>query len=154
MRSKRVILHRAVYAVVVLAAVAAFSGCSSVEPTDPWSEATGRVAGTVCSDSEELLSEIEVWLWTEIGNEGLEVWYQAETDANGAFEFDGVEITDDQADETTYWIGANRTPARSNSIDEDYTSCRTTVAVPKDGTCTAHMVIEEDPGDPEAYMED
>jgi hypothetical protein len=154
MRSKRVILHRVVCAVVALAAVVAFSGCSSVEPTDPWSEATGRVAGTVRSDSEDLLSEIEVWLWTEGEGEGLELWYMTETDDNGAFEFDAVEMETEQSDETTYWIAANRTPARSNSIDEGYTACRTTVAVPKDGVCTAHLVIDADLGDPEAYMED
>ena len=156
MRSKRVILHRVVCGVVVLAAVTAFTGCSSVEPADPWSELTGSVSGTVRSENENPLPEIEVWLWTELEgeDEGAEVWYQTETDQNGAFEFDAVEMANEQSSETTYWIGANRTPARSNSINTDYTSCRTTVSVPRDGTCTSHMVLAEDPGDPEDYMED
>ena len=154
MRSKRVILHRVVCAVAVLAAVAAVSGCSSVEPTDPWSELTGRVTGTVRSDSEELLPGIEVCLWLEPGQEGLELWYQTVTDENGAFEFDDVEMLTEESSETTYWIAANRTAVRSDPIDPDYTACRGSVVVPRDGTCTSHMVLEADPGDPEAYMED
>lgn len=100
MRSKRVILHRAAFALVALAAVAAFSGCSSVEPEDAWSEQTGRVTGTVRLDSGSLLAEIEVWLWVEDGVEGLGAWYQTETDQYGAFEFDGVEMATEQSEET------------------------------------------------------
>ncbi|MCK4409390.1 MAG: hypothetical protein KAW67_04865 [Candidatus Eisenbacteria sp.] len=154
MRSKRVILHRVALAVVALAAVVAFSGCSSVEPTDPWSESTGRVSGTVRSGNDYPLPEIEVYLWTEDGVEGIETWYHTETDQYGAFEFDSVEMTTEESYETTYWIGANRTAARSNSIDPNYTSCRSTVTVPRNGTCTSHMVIDDAPGDPEDYMED
>ena len=154
MRSKREILHRVMYAVAILAVVAAFSGCSSVEPTDPWSEQTGRVTGTVRSDGEELLSEIEVWLWVEPGDEGLELWYQTETDEYGAFEFDSVEMMTVQSSETTYWIAANRTAVRSSSINTDYTCCRTEISVPRDGTCTSHMTLDYDPGDPEAYIDD
>ncbi len=154
MRSKRVILHRAAFALVALAAVAAFSGCSSVEPAEAWSEQTGRVSGTVRLDSGVLLPEIEVCLWLEYGVEGLESWYQTETDENGAFEFDGVEMASEQSDETEYWIGANRTPARSNSINPDYTSCCSMITVPSNGTCTWHMIISVDTGDPEAYLEE
>ena len=154
MRSKRVILHRVACAVVILAGVAAVSGCSSVEPTDPWSEQTGRVTGTVRSDSGELLSEIEVWLWVEPGEEGLELWYETETDEDGAFEFDGVEMVTEQSSETAYWIAANRTAVRSNSINTEYTSCRSAITVPRDGTCASHMVLDHDTGDPEAYVDD
>ena len=154
MRSKRVILHRAAFALVALVAVAAFSGCSSVEPTDAWSEQTGRVTGTVRLESGSLLAEIEVCLWVEYGAEGLEFWYQTETDQDGAFEFDAVEMASEQATETEYWIGANRTPVRSNSVNPDYTSCRSELTVPRDGTCTSHMVIDVEPGDPEAYVEE
>ena len=154
MRSKRVILHRAVCAVIALVAVVAFSGCSSVEPTDPWSAETGRVTGTVRSDSEDLLSEIEVCLWTEADGEGIELWYQTETDEYGAFEFDSVEMASEESSETTYWIAADRTPVRSSAINTDYTSCSGTISVAANETCTSHMVIDEELGDPEAYMED
>ena len=154
MWSKRVILHRAAFALVALAAVAAFSGCSSVEPEEAWSEQTGRVAGTVSLDSGSLLAEIEVCLWMEYGVEGLEAWYQTETDQDGAFEFEGVEMATEESDETEYWIGANRTPMRSNSLNPDYTSCCSTITVPRDGTCTWDMIISVDPGDPEAYVEE
>jgi len=154
MRSKRVILHRVACAVVVVAAVAAFSGCSSVDPTDPWSEQTGRVTGTVRSESEVLLAEIEVCLWVEAGEEGLELWYETVTDQDGAFEFDGVEMVTEQSSETTYWIAANRTAVRSDPIDPDYSACRNSITVPRDGTCTWHMVVDDNAGDPEAYMED
>ena len=154
MRSKSVILHRAVCAVVILAAAVAFSGCSSVAPTDPWSEQTGRVTGTVRSDNDDLLQEIEVWLWVEPGEEGLELWYQTATDEYGAFEFDSVEMVTAESSETTYWIAANRTPGRSDAINTDYTSCRSAISVPRDEVCTSHMVLEADPGDPEAYMDD
>ncbi len=154
MRSKREILHRVMCAVVILGAVAAFSGCSSVEPTDPWSELTGRVAGTVRSDDEDLLPEIEVWLWVEPGEEGLELCYQTETDEYGAFEFDAVEMVTEQSSETTYWIAANRTAVRSSAIDTDYYACRYAISVPQDETCTWDMVLECNPGDPEDYMDD
>ena len=154
MRSKRVILHRAAFALVALAAVAAFSGCSSVEPEEAWSEQTGRVSGTVRLDSGSLLPEIEVCLWVEYGVEGLDAWYQTETDQYGAFEFDSVEMADEQTEETEYWIGANRTPMRSNSLNPDYTSCCSTVTVPRNGTCTSHLIISLDTGDPEAYVEE
>jgi hypothetical protein len=154
MRSKHVILHRAALALVALVAVAAFSGCSSVEPTDVWSEQTGRVTGTVRLESGSLLAEIEVCLWVEYGAEGLEVWYQTETDEYGAFEFDAVEMATEQSTETEYWIGANRTPVRSTSVDPYYTSCRSAITVPRNGTCTIHMVIDIDAGDPEAYIEE
>lgn len=154
MRSKRVILRRVAFAVVALAAVAAFSGCSSVEPTDSWGEATGRVSGTVRTEADCLVPEIEVCLWTEPGVEGIEMWYQTETDQYGAFEFDAVEMTTEESEETTYWIGANRTAARSNAIDTNYTSSRSTVTVPRNGECTSHMVIDDDPGDPDTYIED
>ena len=154
MRSKRVILHRAAFALVALAAVAAFSGCSSVEPAEEWGEQTGRVAGTVRLDSGALLAEIEVCLWLEYGIEGLETWYQTETDEYGAFEFDSVEMAGDQSDETEYWIGANRMPARSNPVNPDYTSCCSTITVPSNGTCTWHMIISLDQGEPEAYLEE
>jgi len=154
MRSKRVILHRAALALVALVAVAAFSGCSSVEPTDTWSEQTGRVTGTVRLESGSLLAEIEVCLWLEYGAEGLEVWYQTETDEYGAFEFDAVEMATEQSSETDYWVGANRTPVRSNSVNPDYTSYRSTVTVPRNGTCTSHMVLDLEMGDPDSYLED
>ena len=92
MRSKRVILHRAVLVVAVLAMAVAYGGCSSVEPTDAWADETGRVAGTVRSDAGTLLPEIEVWLWAELGVEGREVCYQTETDLHGAYEVDDVEM--------------------------------------------------------------
>jgi len=154
MRSKRVIVHRAAFVLVALVALVAFSGCSSVEPTDAWSEQTGRVTGTVRLESGSLLAEIEVCLWVEYGAEGLEVWYQTETDEYGAFEFDAVEMGTEQSTETDYWIGANRTPVRSNAVDPDYTSCRGAVSVPRNGTCTADLVIDIDLGDPEAYIEE
>ena len=154
MRRKRVILHRAAFAFVALAAVAAFSGCSSVEPTDAWTEQTGDVSGTVRSGDDDLLAEIEVCLWGEFGAEGLEVWYQTETDEYGAFEFAGVEMATEQSTETTYWIGANRTPIRSDAINADYTSWHGTITVPRNGTCTSDIVIELDLGEPEAYMDD
>ena len=154
MRSKRVILHRATFALVALVAVAAFSGCSSVEPLDPWAE-TGRVSGTVRSDSGNLLAEIEIWLWVELDDEGGELRYQTETDEYGAYEFEGVEMTTQHSYETTYWIAANRTPHRSVSINTDYTTCRSTITVPKGDTCEWHAVIDYigDPEDPEAYLE-
>jgi hypothetical protein len=154
MRSERVILRRAALVLVALTVVAAFSGCSSVEPTDGWSEQTGRVSGTVRSDSGSLLAEIEVCLWVEYGGEGLDVWYETETDQYGAFEFDSVEMATEQSTETDYWIGANRTPVRSSSLNPDYTSCRSAVTVPRNGTCTSDMVIDVASGDPEAYVED
>jgi hypothetical protein len=86
--------------------------------------------------------------------EGLEVWYQTETDQYGAFEFAAVEMATDQSSETDYWIGANRTPVRSSSLNPDYTSCRSAITVPRDGTCTSDMVIDLDLGDPEAYIEE
>ncbi len=154
MRSERVILHRAAFVLVALVAVVAFSGCSSVEPTDAWSEQTGRVTGTVRLESGSLLAEIEVCLWVEYGAEGLEFWYQTETDQYGAFEFDGVEMATEQSSETDYWIGANRTPVRSTSVNPDYTSCVSAITVPRNGTCTSHLVIDLDPGDPEAYVDE
>ena len=154
MRSKRVILHGAAFALVALAAVVAFSGCSSVAPEEALSEQTGRVTGTVRLDSGPLLAEIEVCLWLEYGVEGLESWYQTETDEYGAFEFDGVEMASDQSDETEYWIGANRTPVRSSSVNPDYTSCCSMIIVPRDGTCTSDLIISLDTGDPEAYLEE
>lgn len=154
MRSKRVILHRATYALLALVAVAAFSGCSSVEPLDPWAE-TGRVSGTVRSDGGDLLSEIEVWLWVEIDGEGGEIRYQTETDQDGAYEFEGVEMSTEHAYETLYWIGANRTPYRSASINTDYTSCRSTVMVEKGEMCEWHAVIDYigGPDDPESFLD-
>ena len=154
MRSERVILRRAALVLVALTVVAAFSGCSSVEPTDTWSEQTGRVSGTVRSDSGSLLAEIEVCLWIEYGGEGLEIWYETVTDQYGAFEFDSVEMATEQSTETDYWIGETRTPVRSNSVNPDYTSCRSAITVPRNGTCTSHMVIDVASGDPEEYLED
>ena len=155
MRSKRVILHRATYALLALVAVAAFSGCSSVEPEDAWADETGRVSGTVRSDSGNLLPEIEVWLWVELEGDAGELRYQTQTDEYGAFEFEGVEMATQHAYETTYWIGANRTPYRSTSINTDYTSIRSTVTVPKGGTCEWNAVIDSigDPDDPETYLD-
>ena len=154
MRSKRVILHRAAFVFVGLVAFAAFSGCSSVEPTDAWDEATGRVSGTVRSETGSLLGEIEVCVWGELGEEGLEVWHQTVTDEYGAFEFEAVELATEQSSETTYSIGANRTPIRSDALDTDYSSCCSMVTVPRGGTCTSDMVLDETPGDPEAYIDE
>ncbi len=154
MRSKRVILHRAAFALVALAAVAAFSGCSSVEPEEVLGEQTGRVTGTVRLDGGSLLAEIEVCLWMDYGVEGLEAWYQTETDHDGAFEFEGVEMAIEGSDETEYWIGANRTPVRSTPLNPDYTSCCSMITVPRDGTCTWDMTISLDLGDPEAYVDE
>ena len=157
MRSKRVILRRAALAVVVLAMAVVYSGCSSVEPTDMWTEETGRVAGTVRSDTGTLLRDIEVWMWAELGVEGREVCYQTETDQYGAYELDGVEMATQHSFDETYWIGANRTDDRSTPIDPGYWTCRSTVVVPKGDTCVSHLVIErveDGPEDPEAYIED
>jgi hypothetical protein len=97
-----------------------------------------------------------VCLWAELGVEGREVCYQTETDEYGAYEFDGVEMATQHSYEATYWIGVNRTPESSTSINADYASCRSTVTVLRSGTRTWHAVIEyldNGPVDPEAYIE-
>ncbi len=156
MRSKRAILQRAALVVAVLAMAVAFGGCSSVEPTDSWAGETGRVTGTVRSDNNTLLQDIEVWLWAELGVDGREVCYQTETDQYGEYEFDGVEMAAVHSYQETYWIGANRTDDRSSPIDSDYWTCRASVTVPKGGTCVSHLVIDrvdDGPEDPEAYID-
>lgn len=157
MRSKRVILHRAVLVVAVLAMAVAYGGCSSVEPTDAWADETGRVAGTVRSDAGTLLPEIEVWLWAELGVEGREVCYQTETDLHGAYEVDDVEMATRHTYEQSYWIYANRTDDRSTPIDADYWTCTSTVTVPRGGECESHLVIahvDDEPEEPEAYVDE
>ena len=133
-----------------------FAGCSSVEPTEAWTQQDGKVTGTVRSDTGTLLPEIEVWLWAEVGAEGREVWYQTETDENGAYELDGVEMATQHSFVTSYWLGVNRDAERTNSIAAAYGTWLGSVSVPKGDTCVWNAVIEyidDGPDDPETYVE-
>ena len=156
MRSERAILHRvAALGLTALVAVAGLVGCSSVEPTDSWASDTGTLTGMVRSDSGSTLSEIEVWLWTELGAEGREVCYQTETDVTGRYEFQDVEMAGPHSFEETYWLCANRTPDRSSSIDADFSTCRHRVTVPRAATRTDDIVLQYigAPDDPDSYID-
>jgi hypothetical protein len=155
MRDKCVILRSAAV-VAALALTIVVAGCSSVEPTDAWSTQTGRVTGTVRSDSGNPLPEIEVWLWADFGTEGGEVWYETVTDQDGAWEIDGVEMETPHSQDATYWLGANRTAERTSPINTNYESWTGTILVPRGETVEAHLVIawvDNDPDDPETYVE-
>ena len=89
MRSKRAILHRAVMVVAVVAAVLAVAGCSSVEPENVWDSETGRVNGTIRSDTGAALPDIEIWLWGELAPDGHEACYQTVTGTDGTYEING-----------------------------------------------------------------
>ena len=65
MRDQHSILRR-VLLVAGVVLVVAVAGCSSVGPTDTWSAETGKVTGTVRSDTQALLPSIEVWMWAEL----------------------------------------------------------------------------------------
>lgn len=148
---------RMVLAVLVLAAVVAFGGCSSVEPTDPWAEQTGRLSGTVRSDTGELLEAVDVWLWAEQGAEGNEVTYHAVTDPDGYYYFGEVEIPTEHAFEADYWLCVNRMPYRTNPIDEDYECLMREVSVPRDDERVVDIVLEyvgDTSGDPDSYIDD
>jgi hypothetical protein len=157
MRSERVILQRAALVVAVLTAVVVFAGCSSVGPKDAWTNETGRVTGTVRSDTGAPLAEIEVWLWAELGTDGREVWYSTETNAEGWYELDGIEMATQHSYSTEYWVGVNRDSERTNPIHEGYGTWYSTITVPADDTYVCDVVIEhidDGPDDPETYVED
>jgi hypothetical protein len=132
-------------------------GCSSVEPTDRWTDTTGAVRGTVRSSESQPLSDVEVWLWTELPFDGGDIRYETCTDEGGYYEFPEVDMATSHSFEQEYEICANRTPERASSSDTDYGTFLSTVTVERDGECAVSIVLEAfdiDPDDPESYIDD
>ncbi|HYW68479.1 MAG TPA: hypothetical protein VE960_02655 [bacterium] len=157
MRSKRAILHRAVTVVAVVAAVVAVAGCSSVEPEDAWDSETGRVNGTIRSDTGGVLPDIEIWLWAELAPDGHEVCYQTVTGTDGTYEINGVEMATQQSTSTDYWIAANIAPDATAPIRSNYGAQAMGISVPSDVPYVWDAVLEyidDEPIGPETYIEE
>jgi hypothetical protein len=158
MRWNREIVQRVfVLGLIGLLAAVVAGGCSSVDPTDRWSSTTGSVTGTVRSSEGDAVEGVEVWLWTELSPDGQDVSYDTITDQWGSYEFPEVEMATQHSFQQTYWICANRTPERASSTNVHYGTVITTLTVERDSECVADMSIEaidDNPDDPESYIED
>ena len=157
MWSKRAILHRAVMVVAVVAAVVAVAGCSSVEPEAVWDSETGRVNGTIRSDTGTVLPDIEIWLWAELAPDGHEACYQTVTGSDGTYEINGVEMATEQSTSTDYWIAANIGPDATAPIRSTYGAQAMGISVPSDAPYVWDAVLEyidDEPIGPETYIED
>ncbi|MBN2565094.1 MAG: hypothetical protein JXB46_05235 [Candidatus Eisenbacteria bacterium] len=154
----REVLERvSVLCLIGLVAATMACGCSSVDPSERWSEATGSVSGTVRSSESHPVDGIEVWLWTELPFDGGEIRYDTRTDQWGHYEFPAVEMANQHSFEQRYDVCGNRTPDRASSSNSDFGTFWSTVTVERDGECVVDMVldaIDSDPDDPESYIDD
>jgi hypothetical protein len=148
-------LHRASLAAAALAVVAiVLAGCSTSSPTGSSTEDWGSLEGSVSSDRGATLGNIEVHLWTQIGEERTVIEYDAVTDATGAYEIEDIDLSHVTGSSEDYELYVNRTKGSALPIDENYGSYASTVTIEKGGVATADIeIIEEGPIDPEQYFD-
>lgn len=132
-----------VLAATALVAAVAFSGCSTLSPTDPWEGSTGTVEGTVTSDKGASLEGIQVHLWGEVGSAQTEVEYSLVTDTQGSFIETDVDLGDPHSSQATYEVYVNCTKSNQNAINQDYGTCVTMVTVTSQQAAEKHVVLDE-----------
>jgi hypothetical protein len=155
MRSRGHLLHRASLGAAVLAVVAILlAGCSTSNPTGSSTEDWGSLEGSVSSDRGAWLPNIEVHLWTEIGEERTVVQYDAVTNANGVYEIEEIDLSHVTGNSEDYEIYVNRTKGSALPINEGYGAYASTVTIEKGAVATADIeIVEEGPIDPEQYFD-
>ncbi len=140
---------------LALTAGVAISGCSSFGSDSSWDGDTASIEGVVTSDRGVALPEIKVELWTEFESSGEEVWYETETDENGWFSVDDMELESTHDHYETYRVFVNRTWEESAPLNAGFATYWADVTVHKSGT-TWNVVLElidDGPEDPESYFD-
>ena len=155
MRSRSGLLHRASLVAAALAVAALLlAGCSTTSPTGSSTEDWGSLTGSVSSDRGTALGNIQVHLWTQVGDERTVIQYDAVTGTNGAYEIDDIDLSYVAGSSEVYELYVNRTKGSALPINDNYGSYASTVTIEKGAVTTANVeIIEEGPIDPEQYFD-
>jgi hypothetical protein len=148
-------LHRAslVAAAVTFVAVL-LAGCSTSTPTGSPSDDWGSLEGSVSSDRGTPVSNIEVHLWAQIGEDRWIAQYETVTGANGWYEIDDIDLSQVIGSSQDYELYVNRTKGSALPINDDYQPYAATVTIEKGAVATADVeIVEEGPMDPEQYFD-
>jgi len=133
----------AVMVLILLAAVAWLSGCSSVgSPDEATMSDTGSMVGRVTTTEGNAVVGIAVSLWSEdqIGESNYA--YSTATDQSGDYEFPEVAMDGSGSSSTTYEMYVNRTRNQATGMESDYTAYAAVVSVERGETVTEDVVLE------------
>ena len=148
MRSRsRALRGSAAVVLVLLAAGAWLSGCSSVgSPEEGMTQMTGGLTGRVTTDAGGVAVGVSMTLWTEAVSGGSAHTYTTTTDQNGDYEFTDVMIEGAGVTEMTYDLYVNRTRSQATGIVEQYSSYAAEVTIEGNETVTMDVELALNPG--------